>query len=478
VWRAALCVALALAFARGVRPSDPADQAPKLPDLPRLSLDTYPLTLRSELQTAYTAAISNPGDASANGKLGMVLHAHSRAGEAEVCYQRAHLLDPESFRWAYLLGVIRFLRGNFDQAAWAFDDSQRLDPEYLPAPLNLGECLLASGKWQKAAELYEATLRKHPESAVAYYGLGRVRAARKDLNGAIESLRKACELFPNYGPAHYALAQTYKRLRKSDQALEELALYDEQKTVAPEIADRVLEEVRALNADSSDEMRLANELASAGKLEEVAAALETALKNNAQLVEAHVSLITLYGQLGYTARAEEHFQAAVHLDPRNPKSHFNHGMLLASQGKFTEAEQAFRNVLQVDPSYPRARLNLGNMLEAQGNLPGAMAEYRKALEDSPNDPQAHFGLGRVLVNQERYQEGIQHLLKSVNTADEESKPGYLYALGAAYARAGDRENGRRYLLEARERAGRHAQSKLLQSIDEDLQILESDGATK
>src|SRR2546422_4146400 len=96
----ALCVVLALAFARAMWPSGPEDQAPKPPELPRLSVDTYPLTLRSELQTAYTAAISNPGNASANGKLGMVLHAYGRAGEAEVCYQRAHLLDPESFRWA------------------------------------------------------------------------------------------------------------------------------------------------------------------------------------------------------------------------------------------------------------------------------------------------------------------------------------------------------------------------------------------
>jgi tetratricopeptide (TPR) repeat protein len=143
-----------------------------------------------------------------------------------------------------------------------------------------------------------------------------------------------------------------------------------------------------------------------------------------------------------------------------------------------EGEEAFRKALEINPQYPGAQLNLGSMLEAQGNLAGAMALYQKILESNPDDSQAHFSLGRLLVNQENYSEGIQHFLRTISAGEEERKPTYLYALGAAYARSGDRANAARYLHLAREKAAARGQSELVQSIDDDLRILETEGSPK
>ena len=471
-----LCVALSLALLTGAWSSPAGTQAGKLPEVPTLlAPDAYPGSLRAELMKAYAAAIANPRDASANGRLGVVLHACGHIEEAEVSYQRAHLLDPKSFRWAYLLGIVYAQRGNFDQGASAFREALHLDPGYLPAGLKLGECLLASGKWQEAAKFYEGMVAKQADRPEPYCGLGRVRAIRNDLNGAVESLRKAVELFPNFGAAHYGLARTYERLGNKELSLEEFALYDRNRNSAPEVRDKFLDEVQVLSASVSDPLRPGLELARQGKLGEAAAALEKALKTNRQLVDAHVRLVALYGQLGQPARAEEHFQEAVRLDPRNAESYFNHGLLLASQQEFRDAAEAFRTALEINPQYPGARLNLGSMWEAQGNLQEAVAAYQKALEDNPNDPQAQFDVGRVLVNQEKYPEGIQHLLQSLNTTNEDRKPTYLYALGAAYARSGDRTNGLRCLHLAREEATARGQTQLVQTIDADLHVLETEG---
>lgn len=468
-------MALSLALGGGAWSSGFIDQTPSLPELPRLAFESFLPAVRAVVQKAYAAAVANPRDASANGKLGMVLHANSHFEEAGVCYRRARLLDRASFRWAYFLGLVQAGRGNCREAAATLRAALRLDPEYLPAQLKLGECLLGSGSWQEAAELYEAILAKHADSAEVYYGLGRVQAVRKDLDGAVGSLRKACELFPNFGAAHYALAHAYKRLGKTDQSLEQLNLFDRDKTSAPVAGDLLLDDIRALNLNPLDQMRMGMELAREGKLEEAIAAHEKALESDPQLVKAHVNLIVLYGRLGQSAKAEEHFEAAMRLDPNEPENYFNHGLLLASQSGFLEAEGAFRKTLEINPLYPDARTNLGAMLEAQGKLSEAIAEYQQALENNPDDPRAHFSLGRILVNQENYQEGIQHLLKSLSAGDEESKPSYLYALGAAYARSGDRENGLRYLRMAREEAAVRGQSKLVENIDEDLKLLKEQG---
>jgi tetratricopeptide (TPR) repeat protein len=110
-------------------------------------------------------------------------------------------------------------------------------------------------------------------------------------------------------------------------------------------------------------------------------------------------------------------------------------------------------------------------LQRQGKIPEAAEEFRKALEGNPNNRQAHFNLGRILVNQGNYQGGIEEFEKTLFPADEKT-PSYLYALGATYGRAGDRQKALRYLHEAQQQASARGQSKLLAVIEEDLRTLE------
>jgi tetratricopeptide (TPR) repeat protein len=470
-------LALLLALATGER-SSAVEEESQFPGLPPISSDMCPVALRTELEKAYAAVTAKEDNASANGRLGMVLHACDHSGEAEVCYRRAHLLDHDSFRWAYLLGVVNAHQGKFDRAAAAFSQAQVLNAEYLPAQLNLGECLLATGKWQEAGKLYESIVRKHPELAQGYYGLGRVRAVRGDLIGAVESLRRACELVPDFGAAHYALAHSYKRLGRSDEAVEEASLYEGRKSASPEIEDHLMDEIRNFPVNPLDQLRLGNSLAGEGRLPQAAAAFEKALNRDPNLTPAHIKLISVYGQLGQLQNAESHFRAAVRLSPHDPEIFFNYGQALATEERFAEAEEAFRHVLKISPRYSDAQLNLGSMLEAEGKLSDAITAYEQAFKSNPKDARPSFGIGRILVNQEKYEEGIQYLQRSLSTADKESEPAYLYALGAAYTRAGDRENGLRYLEQARKRATAQGQSKLVESIDADLRAVRMDGASQ
>jgi Tfp pilus assembly protein PilF len=206
-----------------------------------------------------------------------------------------------------------------------------------------------------------------------------------------------------------------------------------------------------------------------GRLDDAIAETEEALRLNPELVKAHINLLILYGRIGNREKAEEHFQAAVKLNPiQFPDAFYNYGVLLTTEGKLEEAEQAFREALTIAPSYSAAHNNLGNLLERQGKLSEAAAEYRKALEGDPSFRRAHFNLGRLLVSQHQYAEGIAQLLQTVTPVDEET-PTYLYALGAAYGRAGDSANAVRYLGQAKELAVARGQTVLASEIDKDLE---------
>jgi tetratricopeptide (TPR) repeat protein len=402
----------------------------------------------------------------------MVLHAHDLLPEAEACYERAHLLDTTSFRWAYYLGLVHLGRTNCEKATTAFRSALLLDPTYVPARLRLAQCLRVVADMEGAGKLYEAIINEHPDSPHAYYGLGRVYSTRNDISRAVEMFQKACDLFPNFGAAHYALAHAYQRLGKTDLARKQQALSKESEGGFPPVEDPLLAEVRAVYRDYDAFLKSAELFGGKGEFEAAAAAYEAALEVNPQLAQAHARLIYLYGRLGQIAKAEEHFQTAVRLEPNHAEAYFHYGTLLMGQGKPAEAEESFRKTVEIDPQHAEARTNLGFLLEGRGETAQAVTEFQRALESKPDFPKTHFSLGRILVKQEDYEAGIPHLLKALATEDEESKSSYLHAIGIAFGSVGDLENGLRYLRLARQKAAATNQTKLVETIDEDLQLLD------
>ncbi len=447
---------------------------PPLPELSQIRSDRQLPAIREEIDQAYARAAAHTQDASLTGMLGMVLHVYHQYEAAEVSYRRAHLLDPSAFRWLYYLGWVEAAQGHYDQAAATLGDALRIMPGDLPAELKLGECFLATGRWDKAGKLYSEVLLKHAQSAEAHYGLGRVRAARRDWQAAIESYRLACQLTPSYGAAHYALALAYRGLGQGEKAQEQFRLYENDANGVPPSDDRLMRAVHALDRSPSSQVRLGIDLERKGKLAEAAEAHERALEIDPGDVQAYINLISIYGRLGQTERAEANYQAAVQLDPNAAEAYYDHGVLLFGAGRHDDAEKAFRKALEIDPYHPEAHNNLGFLFERQGRLAEAAEEFEKAIDNKPDYRLAHFHLGRILINENQYSKGIEHLLRTISPQDE-STPGYLYALGAAYGRAGDRQNALRYIRLARDQASARGQRELLDSIEKDLQVLETQG---
>ncbi len=454
-----------------------AQESPAIPELPPLALDNASPSIRNQIQEAYTDARARPADAAAIGRLGMVLQTYGLLKEAAVCYRRAGQLAPSTFRWIYYLGVVEAEEGHCEAAASTLRTALHLDPSYVPAQSRLARCLFASADWNGSGELYATITKRHPDNAEAYYGLGRVRAARHDLTGAAEAYSKACALFPDFGSAHYALALVHRALDQVGKAEEQLHLYEKNKDGAPPSGDRLVDEIRALNRSATYQVQIGMELERQGRLEDSVAVHERALEIDSQVVQAHINLIQLYGRLRQFEKAEEHYRAAVSLDPGSAEGYYDYGVLLLSAEKYEQAENAFRKTIEIDPLSSSAHNNLGFLLERQARLPEAVAEYRRAIENKPSNRQAHFNLGRVLVNQQKYQEGIQELEKTIEPEDDDT-PRYVYALGAAFARSGDRQTALRYLRKAQEEAVARGQFELVASIERDLHTLEAPGTPR
>jgi superkiller protein 3 len=446
-------------------------QAAPLPDLPQVDSSVFPPVIREQVEKAYDSARAHPDDAGPSGELGMLLDLYKRRELAATCYERAHQLDPSSFRWLYYLGMLLTEQGKREEATAAYRDAVRLDPGYLPARLKLAESLLTAGNLEEAGSMYEAIIKDHPDVAEAYYGLGRIRNTKGDLPGAIESFRRACELFPAYGAAHYALARAYRRLGDREKSEEQLKLHEANQTLVPPIPDPLREAMRALDRGPASLLERGLQLEEAGRIEDSIAAHLEALELDPGLALAHANLIILYGKTNQPEKAEEHYRAAIRLNPNLADAHYNYGVLLMGQGKLPEAEQAFRRALEANPFYPEANNNLGVVLERQGRLDEALQCFEKAIERRPDYRLAHFHIGRILANRKQYAEAIEHFMKTL-TPEDDYTPTYLYALAATYARAGDKQSALTYGRRARDAAASRGQTQLRDRIDKDLQALD------
>jgi tetratricopeptide (TPR) repeat protein len=125
-----------------------------------LSLENFAPPIRQQIQEAYGAVRSNPQDAAANGRLGMLLQAYQQHEAAAVCFERARALDPKEFKWSYYLGTVQAASGNYSEAVVTLREGLSQKPDYFPAQLKLAESLLGSGQTEESRQTYTSVLQK------------------------------------------------------------------------------------------------------------------------------------------------------------------------------------------------------------------------------------------------------------------------------------------------------------------------------
>lgn len=443
------------------------------PEWPRLDTAGFLPAIREQVEQAKEAAIAHPRDPQLVGRLAMTLHAYQQYDAAAAVYARAHLLEPQNFDWLYLLGAVQKTQGAFEAAIESFRSALRIRPDDAAAQLRVAESLLAADRWDAAAAEYRRILARNGNSPQAWYGTGRVQMARGEHEAAAHSYARACELFPRYGAAHFALAGVLRRLGKQAEAERQLAEYSANATVEPPLEDPLFERIHELNHSTTAHLERGIELEKVGRFAEAIREHEAALATDPDNVQIHLNLIRLYGQAGDPAKARQHFEASIKLNPGRPDGWYDYGVLLFHEKDYAGAEKAYRRALEINPHYAEAHHNLGVIEEQRGNLDEAAKHFREAIADRPDYPLARFRLGRILVNQEKYQEAIPQFLRCQEPETEEATA-CLYALGATYARLGDRVRAVEHLQKARSSAVAHNQQALQASIERDLKVLRTE----
>jgi len=110
--------------------------------------------------------------------------------------------------------------------------------------------------------------------------------------------------------------------------------------------------------------------------------------------------------LGQVEDAVRTYRRAAKIEPDNPATRNNLGLMLTRQGRFDEAVREFRAALRAKPDFFEALFNLGMAHEGNGASAEAERHYRDLLQRHPRMGEAHNRLGNVLMAQGRMEEAL------------------------------------------------------------------------
>jgi tetratricopeptide (TPR) repeat protein len=136
------------------------------------------------------------------------------------------------------------------------------------------------------------------------------------------------------------------------------------------------------------------------------AALEAAIRIDANDAEANAAVARQYEKLGRLKDAEERFDRAAVLEPDNIGVRDAYGNFLFRQNRYQDAAVQWQSVIRSAPDHAPAYVNLGSAMSEMGNIAESIAMYEKSVALNPSY-MAYSNLGTAYARAERYPEAVE-----------------------------------------------------------------------
>ncbi len=172
--------------------------------------------------------------------------------------------------------------------------------------------------------------------------------------------------------------------------------------------------------------------------------LETALRLDSGLAEAHTSLANFLENDWDWSGAKARYLRSIELNPNYATTHQWYSILLAFTGRHEEALGEIIIAHRLDPISPVVNANLGLRLAEIGRADEGVEYLKKSVELEPDYGQGHTHLGAVYISQSKYDMGIPELKRGLEIMGTTWNKAFL---AYAYAMSGDRWKAEELLSE-------------------------------
>jgi TolB-like protein/DNA-binding winged helix-turn-helix (wHTH) protein/Tfp pilus assembly protein PilF len=175
-------------------------------------------------------------------------------------------------------------------------------------------------------------------------------------------------------------------------------------------------------------------------------AARRALDIDPDLAEAETSLATLKFNYDWDwSGAEEGFQRAIQFNPSYATAYQRYSLYLMAMGRFQDGFQQINKARELDPLSISINFSLGWRLYMARQYDRAIEQLRNTLEMDPSYELPHLILGQAYEQKGAFALAIPELRKAVDLSH--GTPLMISALAHAYARAGNKEEAEKLLID-------------------------------
>jgi Tfp pilus assembly protein PilF len=274
---------------------------------------------------------------------------------------------------------------------------ERQHPARIDFYIALGDGWRDRNDARKSIGPYEEALRRDPDSATAMRRLAIALKDAGDLSRAREILQRAVQVAPEDPRLWFELGSLDSDQGRNAQAIEELG---KATSLDPDLAEG-FENLGAALAESGQLDRAqaafrsalrirpydARAYANLGKVlvqadtPQAQYCFEKALALGADWAGVHFDYGVLLARLNRLNEGQKQIESALRVDPRMAEAHVMLGGIWEMKGNTTAAEREYREALRVQPQFDRAQFNLGALLIEKGELDNAL-QYLQAAAQS------------------------------------------------------------------------------------------------
>jgi tetratricopeptide (TPR) repeat protein len=159
--------------------------------------------------------------------LGIAQLTYGQNVESENSFKQSLALDPKAVPALAYLGITYAERGLYDNALNFYQRAIALNPQLGTLQYLVADTIIRSsvGDTSQAEKYLKRAIELDPNLAAAYLSWGQLRVRAHQYAEAAPLLERAVSLQPELLEAHYQLGRVLLRLKRTDEANRELAIF-------------------------------------------------------------------------------------------------------------------------------------------------------------------------------------------------------------------------------------------------------------
>jgi len=312
------------------------------------------------------------------------------------------------------------------------------------AHYNLGIAYLEAGQYSRAVPEFEAAVKLDPNFIGAHSALCRAYLEQNELESASTAVAAALKLDTNYQPAlllYGTIIEAYHDKGKAH-------LADRQYTEAVAAFQKAIALAADLDNNSQDShpenthiyVHLGAAYIGMKAHQNAIEALQHAIAQDSDLVDAHYNLGYAYVEQGTYDQAIPHLERAIAIAPHLKRAHYNLARAYRESGNLEAATNAITETLRLDPNYQQAHeladrikqehYNRGITYLNDERYSEAATALQNAITLDSDFATAHYNLGLAYLKMETYPRAVSSLEKMI-TLDPNHKAAH-HALALSY----------------------------------------------